>query len=191
MAKLEKVRQITDTLENLGCDVQLNEVSIRLGVNEHKTPYPETVMTSGKLENLGQIAEALEEMGYEIHLHEDAIHTKVGGRSNPFMAVLTINENNELVITCKVAKLGDYDEDKVPELQFALLDANTQIRPYAFGIISGVDNPEMEDVEEFPIVLTDSLPLGDFCGEELQSSMDSLLMAIESSSDELRIGLKK
>jgi hypothetical protein len=104
--------------------------------------------------------------------------------------VLTINDSNEVVINCQVAKLGDLNEDDIPTVQFGLLDANTRISPFAFGIISGSDNPEINDAAQFPIVLTDSIPLGDLSTGELNAAMDSLLVAIESAGEVLRLGLK-
>ena len=142
------------------------------------------------IENLEQTAEALEGLGYDVNHNEEAVHIAIGWTNTPFTAVLTINDSNEVVINCSVAKLGDLNEDDVPTVQFALLDANTRIRPYAFGIISGSDNPDMNDAEQFPIVLTDSIPLGDLSTGELNSAMDSLLVAIESADEVLRIGLK-
>lgn len=142
------------------------------------------------IENLEQAADALNQLGYNVVHGEDAVHIAVGGTENPFTAVLTINDSNELVINCQVAKLGDLNEDDIPTVQFCLLDANTRIRPYAFGIISGSDNPEMDDAAQFPIVLTDSLPLGDLSSGELNAAMDSLLVALESADEVLRIGLQ-
>jgi len=142
------------------------------------------------IENLEQVAEALMELGYNVVHSEEAVHMAVGGMNTPFTAVMTINDSNEIVINCQVAKLGDLNEDDIPTVQFALLDANTRISPYAFGIISGSDDTEMNDAAQFPIVLTDSLPLGDLSSGELNAAMDSLLVAIESADEVLRIGLK-
>jgi len=143
----------------------------------------------GKISNLHQVAEALEDLGYDVKFTEEAVHIAIGGMDNPFVAVLTINNENELVITCQLAKLGDLREDEVPAVQFSLLDTNTRIRPYAFGIISASDEPEYNDAADYPIVLTDSLPIGDLSLEELSASMDSLLLALESSGEALRLGL--
>ena len=142
------------------------------------------------IENLDQAAEALIGLGYNVIHNEEAVHIAVGGTNTPFTAVLTINDRNEVVINCQVAKLGDLNEDDIPTVQFALLDANTRIRPFAFGIISGSDNPEINDAAQFPIVLTDSIPLGDLSTGELNAAMDSLLVAIESAGEVLRLGLK-
>ena len=110
-------------------------------------------------------------------------------QKNPFVAVATIGDDNKLAITCQVAKLGDLREDDIPSVQFFLLDANTLISPFAFGILTGSDNPELDEASEFPIILTDSLPLGHLCRNELASSMDSLLVALKASDEALRIGL--
>ena len=142
-----------------------------------------------KIENLEQVSEVLEDLGYKVLHHNNAVHIAIGGTKNPFVAVATIADGNKLAITCQVAKLGDLREDDIPAVQFVLLDANTLIRPYAFGIITGSDNPELADASEFSIVLTDSLQLGDLCKYELASSMDSLLMALKASDEALRIGL--
>ena len=140
--------------------------------------------------NLQQITEVLEELGYNVKLHDYAVHIAIGGSEKPFAAVITINANREIVITCQIAKLGDLAEEKIPEVQFSLLDANTRIRPFAFGVISSSDNADLDDAAEYPIVLTDSMPLGDLSAEELAAAMDSLLVALESSDEALRIGLE-
>lgn len=139
--------------------------------------------------SLQQVAEVLEENGYSVKEHHNAVHIAVGGTQTPFIAVITISESNELVVTCQVAKLGDFNEDDIPTVQFFLLDANTRIQPYAFGILTSSDNTELDDASQYPIVLIDSMPLGDISEAELTASMDSLLVALQSSEDALRAGL--
>ena len=139
--------------------------------------------------NLKQAADVLEELGYKIKLDENAVHIAIGGLENPFIAVMTMNDKKELVVTCQIAKLGNLKEDDIPAVQFMLLDLNTRVRPYAFGIISASDNPELEDAGTYPIVLTDSLPLVNLSVDELAASMDSLLVALNSSADALRVGI--
>ncbi len=143
------------------------------------------------LDDLEEVSDFLEELGYSVIPHEDTLHVAIGSVENPFVAVFMINDNNELVITCRVAKLGDLNEDEIPNVQLMLLDANTRVRPYAFGIITGSDNPDLDEAEDFPIVLTDSIPLGDLSEDELEFSMESLLVALKASDDALRDGLKK
>ncbi len=142
-----------------------------------------------KISNLQQVCDALEELGYDVKLRENAVYVAVGGTEKPFVAVLTINDQGELVINCQVAKLGDIREEDIPTVQFCLLDANTRIRPFAFGILTASDDPEYDVAENYPIVLTDSLPLGDLSTAELAAAMDSLLVAVQSSGEALRLGL--
>ncbi len=144
-----------------------------------------------KIENLLHVAEALEELGYAVNSNEDAVHVAIGGTEKPFVAVLTISERGELVVTSQIATLGDLNEDDIPTVQFGLLDANTRVRPFAFAIITSADNPDIADAADFPIVVTDSLPIGDLCKAELAAEMDGLLFALNSSGEALRSGLPK
>ncbi len=139
--------------------------------------------------NLEQVFEILENQGYEVNLYEDSVHTVVGGSRSPFVAVLTIKGEQELCITCQVAKLGDLNEELLPEVQFSLLDLNTQIRPFAFGVVTSADDPEINRSEDFPIVLIDSMPLGDLSSGELLAAMDSLLVALDASGEAIKLGL--
>ena len=140
--------------------------------------------------NLTQVAEVLESAGYEAICDDDAVHTKVGGLQNPFTAVLTINlDRNVLVITCQLAKLGDFPEDNISTFAVAALDANSRISPFAFATLTASDNPELDEPEQWPVVLTDSLPLGDLSGEELESAMNSLWSALAETRDVLEAGL--
>lgn len=142
------------------------------------------------IDNLARVSEVLEELGYNVKHSEDSVQIALGSTENPFVAVLTVSNSDELVFTCQVAKLGDLVEDEIPAVQFFLLDANTKIRPFAFGILTASDNAEYDEAENYPIVLTDSLPMGDLSVSELASEMDSLYFAIESGSEALRMGLK-
>ena len=140
--------------------------------------------------NLTQVAEALELAGYEAACHEDAVYTKVGGTQSPFTAVLTINlDRNALVITCQLAKLGDVPEENISAFAVAALDANSRISPFAFATLTASDNPELDQPQQWPVVLTDSIPLGDLSGGELEAAMNSLWSALAESRDVLEAGL--
>lgn len=143
----------------------------------------------GSIVKLEEISEVLENHGYDVKLHEDAIYTVVGGMRSPFVAVLTIKDGKELIITCQVARLGDLKEETLPQVQFTLLDLNTQIRPFAFGIITAADDPHIDKAEDYPIVLIDSLPLGDLSSDEITATMDSLLVALDASGEAIKLGL--
>ena len=148
----------------------------------------------GNINTLEQVADILETLGYEVELHAHSVLTKIGGSENPFFAVLTIAEaSKELIITCQLATLGDINENEDGLLKFTIsaLDVNTSIRPFAFAIISDTDDSALDNEQQWPIVLTDSLPLGDLSERELEAGMRSLLAALAASSDVLRIGLVK
>lgn len=142
------------------------------------------------IENLAEVARDLESFGYEVDLQDEAVFTKVGGEQNPFTVLLTIDKaRNALVITCQLTKLGDIAEDNVPAFAVAALDANSRISPFAFATLTASDNPDLDEPEQWPVVLTDSVPLGDLSSEELQSAMESLWSALAESRSVLRIGL--
>ena len=136
------------------------------------------------MQTLSQINEALLALGYETELGETHIAVKV----HSFAAVLSINESNQLEISCQVAKVSELNEGKLAAAAFAALDANTRIAPYAFGIFTADEDGE-GGVEEDVIVLIDSVPLGDFQKSELESSMDSLVKALLNGREVLKTGL--
>lgn len=144
----------------------------------------------GKIDTLDKVADALEASGYESEAQNGSVSIAVGGSQKPFAAVITLDEaTDELVVTCQVAKLGDIADDMLMEFCVACLDINTQIRPYAFATITASDNPDLDDPDDWPIVLTDSLPIGDLSSEELSASIDSLWSALVAGAEVLRIGL--
>ena len=145
------------------------------------------------IETLEQVAEVLQDLGYEIEVDENtAVYIKVGGNESPFTAVVTCDTQRERMdITCQVAKLGDIPDEATPKFMLAALDANTAMRPYAFAVISDTDNPEYDEPEEWPVVLTESIPLGDLCREEIEAAMDSLWMALAASRPVIEVGFGK
>lgn len=143
----------------------------------------------GKIGTLAEVTDALEALGYEAETQGGSIFVKIGGSKNPFTAVVIINKKNELVITCQLATLGAFKDEAIPRVAMAALDANTRIRPYAYGIITDADTPELQNEEEWVLVLTDSIPLGDLSTGELAAAMNSLLEALISSRDVLEVGL--
>jgi len=129
--------------------------------------------------SLEQIEEVLESAGYETLRDENGVVMKIGGKSAPFTAVFTIDEGqNQIIINCQIARMGDIKEEEMPHVLFALLDYNTMIRPYAFAVISATEDPDLDEEEDWPIVLTDSLPLGDLSSEELITAVESLWSAL-------------
>lgn len=131
------------------------------------------------ISNLEQIETVLESSGYETARDDQGVVMKIGGKSVPFTSVFTIDEGqNQIIINCQIARMGDIKEEELSKVMFSLLDYNTVIRPYAFAIISATENPDLDDEEQWPVVLTDSLPLGDLSSDELIASVESLWSAL-------------
>ncbi len=144
------------------------------------------------INSLDQVAQVLEQNGYAVQLEEDAVYTGVGGSENPFTAVLSINDTTrQLLINCQLATLGDLEEEVLTATALAALDANTRVCPYAYAIISEADDPDLDNEQKWPLVLTDSMPLGGLSDDELMANIDSLWQAIAASREVLEIGLGK
>lgn len=144
--------------------------------------------TVAKINTLEQVAQGLISLGYEVEPQESSVFVKVGGSGKPFTAVMTINEKRELVITCQLAKLGDFEEENLPKVLLSALDANTRTRPFALAAITDADDPQLDQEEKWPLVLTNSVPLGDFSSEELKAAMDALWQALVTSREVLEAG---
>ena len=142
------------------------------------------------LNTVAEIAEHLEATGYEVQVDASNIVTKVGGQANPYTAVLHLGED-KLNITCELAKLGEFGEENLSLLAFQALSANTVVDPYAFAIIDSSDDPEIENAEDFTLVLTDTVPTTDLSKEELTFAMDKLWDALTESVEVLKVGFGK
>lgn len=136
-----------------------------------------------ELFNLSDVSEALAKLGYAATVTGDSVALMLGGDGKPAGAVLTMSEQRgELDVTCQIAKLRDIRDAHMQDFLVACLDANYRIRPYAFAVISASSgSEEIDDPEEWPVVLTDSLPLGDLSTEEIRCSMSSLQMALATA----------
>lgn len=143
------------------------------------------------IQTLEQVAEVLELQGYNVRcLPEEAVMLDVGGAEKPFAAVITKSEDGaKFVVTCQLAELGDIDEALSGQFMLAALDANTQLCPYALAIISDADQPELENEDKWPIVLTSSMPIGDLSSEELTVSIDELWQALTIAGPVLKLGI--
>ena len=137
-----------------------------------------------------EIANVLEMKGYEVQIDGANILTKVGGQANPYTAVLHLSDA-KLNITCELAKLGEFSEDNLSLLAFQALSANTVVDPYAFAIIDSSDDPEIENAEDFTLVLTDTVPTDNLSEGEIAFAMDSLWDALTESVDVLKVGFGK
>ena len=143
---------------------------------------------NSNINDVRTIAEVLSELGYEVVEGDNIVSTRIGGEENAFPVVLTIS-GDQLKIDCQVAKSGQIVESKAADFAWAALDANTRIVPFALGILTSSDDPSHDNEDEWPIVLTDTIPLGDLSRSELEYAMDGLEKAIFGIKDVLRLGL--
>lgn len=142
------------------------------------------------LAGLEGIAEVLNVRGYKITMAEDSILFAIGGNEHPFTGVITMTEK-EVIITCQIAKAGDIEEDNSVNFFAACAAINARIRPYAVAMITDSNHPDEDESHEWPIVLTDSLPVGDLSEDELVSSINSLWSALSETSKVLAIGVAR
>jgi hypothetical protein len=114
----------------------------------------------------------------------------VGGTTDPFTAVITpAVEDASLVINCQLARMGDFPEGNTGSFMLAALDANSRIRPYAFAVLTDSDDPSLDDPADWPVVLTNRIPLGDLSEGEVVVAMGNLWEAVLGSKSVLEIGL--
>jgi len=135
------------------------------------------------LNTLPEIAEALTGLGYEPQVTDNAVLVGVGGATTPFPTVLTADGQGSLVITCRMARFGNVDD--LDKFLFLALDLNTRIMPYAVGLLTDADGQEGSE-EDWPLVLCNSIPLGDLSTAELASAMDTLLRALVTCGAEFK-----
>ncbi len=135
------------------------------------------------MNNLPQIKETAERLGYKAVLTDDALIVRIGN----FPTFLTIDQGR-LCINCKIARAGDVPESNQAAFATSALDANTRLSPYAIAMITDIDDPSCEGLEEdWPIVLTDTIPLGDFEESELRAALVDLQAALVGSKEVLQI----
>lgn len=130
------------------------------------------------------IQNALTLLGYESTQLNESVAVKVGS----FTALLTIAEDN-LRISCRIATMSQINPDKEGEFYVGMLDANSRIVPYAYALLTSEDG--LDENSDDIIVLTDSVPLGDFSQDELACSLTSLRSAILESASVIRVGLSE
>jgi hypothetical protein len=138
------------------------------------------------IRTLDQVADALVSFGYEAETVEGGVICKVGASKDPFMCLIN-NVDQQLNIVCKVATLGDFEEGDVPLITYNALNANSRIRPFAFEIIDGRDDPTLIEPKDFMLVLADSMPIGDLSDDELEKSMQSLRTALHTLGQVIRV----
>jgi hypothetical protein len=144
-------------------------------------------MTKEHIQSLDEMAAVLEDSGYHVAEGDQFLAVKVPnpGRE-PKNALLTIDEiRNKLIISCRVVRYGDIQEERLAAFQAALLDANTRIDPFAFATITDQDDPDIGDEANWVVVLIASMPLGDLSPDELNTAMADLAHALPIAEEVL------
>lgn len=141
-------------------------------------------MEAIKISTIAETQQALQGLGYHAKLTDEGVMTGVSltegdGSSRDFLMLIT-EENGSLEMNCQICTIGDleqtHDENELAALSWVFLALNAEIQPWAIACI----NPDGELDSTDTIVLTDSVPLGDFSTEELESAMTTLLRALSN-----------
>jgi len=138
--------------------------------------------TCSKISTLADVVTKLHELGYHAKLSDNSVITGVSlteedSSSRDF--VMSITEGNEsLEFNCQLCTIGDleknHDDTSLSALAWVFLARNSEIQPWGIGLINPDGILDSTDV----VVLTDSVPLGDFSIDELQSAMTTLERAL-------------
>ena len=143
-------------------------------------------MEATKIDTLADVQQALQGLSYHAKLTDEGVMTGVSlaeedGTSRDFLMLIT-EENGNLEMNCQLCTIGDLEMDRgeggvidaMASLAWVFLATNAEIQPWAVALI----NPDGEIDSFDTVVLTDSVPLGDFSTEELESAMTSLTRAL-------------
>ena len=150
------------------------------------TALDSSAISKNGMENVSDLYDlsvVLEDLGYSVNRNGEFITSKmsIDGKDYPIVfSMASDNFGETLSIDCQVAKLKDVipsdSNDLVKSLQLSLSLAtlNYQICPFAVAIRDGADGIDEDD----PIVLINSLPIGDLSVQEIEYSMDALRRAL-------------
>lgn len=143
------------------------------------------------ISTMDDVVTALQELGYHAKLEFNTVDnvvitgvslTEEDGSSREFPMLITETgtpENGSLEFNCQICTIGDLEQeqeldDALAALAWVFLALNAEIQPWAIALI----NPDGELDSSDTVVLTDSVPTGDFSMAELESIMTSLLRAL-------------
>lgn len=134
------------------------------------------------IKTLNDVERVLSEHGYKPTLNENSVTLPMGAEGSPFPCIILM-DNTNLTVSCEIdtwGKLqGRIDPAMRDEIFLAMLDLNTQILPYAFAVLTDIDG-EDEDKSTWPVVLIDSMPVGDISEPELLESLRALMAALQT-----------
>jgi hypothetical protein len=135
-------------------------------------------MTASSIQTIPMLLESLQNLGFLAEKCDETVIVTLG----QFKASLSLSEKG-LTVFCQVGKLSELPNDEaLRSFCFQALLQNATIQPFAFALLDGDTERPGDDT----IVLTNSVPTGDLCVEELHSLIASLRSAILTSAHMLR-----
>lgn len=134
--------------------------------NGSETPesLPETPVVTPEMQT---VADALESAGYPVKIETGAVYTAAADK-----AVVFSFGADKVDVTCQVATIGEVENDGA--FAISAMATNRFTRPFAFELVADGDDDATND----PIVLADSMPLGDLSGTEVLAEMKALETAL-------------
>ena len=147
-------------------------------------------MEATQISTMTDVVTALQELSYHAKLDTALVDnvvitgvslTEEDGSSREFPMLITETGapgNASLEMNCRICTIADleedHDENGLAALAWVFLALNTEIQPWAIALI----NPDGELDSTDTVVLTASVPIGDFSMQELDWVMTSLLRAL-------------
>jgi len=133
-----------------------------------------TVTGDKSLNTIQEIGEAVENLGFDVGLENEVLTVAMNVEDQAFPVIMEI-EHGKLVVRNQFCLLGDIAEDDLPSAAMTALLMNAEIHPYAFCVVdAGGDGVDPTD----PVILIDSIPVGDLSEGEVEKSLDSLRQAL-------------
>ncbi len=126
---------------------------------------------------LPEVKEALEQLAYPCQEQDDAIVSHIAILDRKFPVLITISDNR-LCFNIQVAQLQDISQsegaDDAAKALAQLLSINDIICPFATCLMDAEDGLDPGD----PIILIDSVAIGDLSIGELDAEMDAARRAL-------------
>ena len=149
------------------------------------------------LETLAQIKEKLEERAYTTMMDQDgdALFVTIEVTDDPWEAILTVQEGVKgpvLDITCNIATIGELasdgkggvDENRAQEILAKCCEAFSRTKPVGFTLLTAQDLDDDLPESDYPVVLTDTVQMGDLNEVELFAEFESIEAALVLADQE-------
>lgn len=137
-------------------------------------------MTVTNLHSLAEIAAILTEAEYSASASDAVAFVELQHDGTKYPAVIQ-TQGEEILISCQVGKIGDFDRDQLALVAINALAANVAMLPYAFAILKPADSTDEAAIANSPLVVINSVPVGDFSKEELLWSVRRLQVAVAAA----------